>query len=53
MKPYPGRVLILSAIIGGSNHNETQMRFYRPHVSFRLKHWDIAVIAPNSLVKHG
>jgi hypothetical protein len=30
MKPYPGRVLILSPIIGGSKHDETQMRFYPP-----------------------
>ena len=30
MKPYPGSVLILSPIIGGSQHDETQMRFYPP-----------------------
>ena len=30
MKPYPGKVLILSPIIGGSNDDETMMRFYPP-----------------------
>ena len=30
MRPYPGKVLILSPIIGGSNHDETMMRFYPP-----------------------
>jgi hypothetical protein len=30
MKPYPGHVLVLSPIIGGSNDNETMMRFYPP-----------------------
>lgn len=30
MKPYPGHALILSPIIGGSNHNESQLRFYPP-----------------------
>lgn len=30
MRPYPGKVLILSPIIGGSNHVETMMRFYPP-----------------------
>jgi len=30
MKPYPGQVLILSPIIGGSKHDETRMRFYPP-----------------------
>ena len=30
IKPYPGKVLILSPIIGGSNHDETMMRFYPP-----------------------
>jgi hypothetical protein len=30
MRPYPGKVLILSPIIGGSNHDETMTRFYPP-----------------------
>jgi hypothetical protein len=30
IKPYPGKVLILSPVIGGSNHDETMMRFYPP-----------------------
>ena len=30
MKPYTGHVLILSPIIGGSNDDETMMRFYPP-----------------------
>ena len=30
MRPFPGKVLILSPIIGGSNNNETMMRFYPP-----------------------
>ena len=30
MKTYPGHVLILSPIIGGSNDDDTMMRFYPP-----------------------
>jgi hypothetical protein len=30
IKPYPGNVLILSPIIGGSNDDKTMMRFYPP-----------------------
>lgn len=30
MKPYPGNVLILSPIIGGSSYDEAMMRFYPP-----------------------
>ena len=37
MKPYPGRVLILSPIIGGSNHNETMMRFYPPRADMLVQ----------------
>lgn len=37
MKPYPGRVLMLSPIIGGSNHNETMMRFYPPRADTLLQ----------------
>ena len=37
MKPYPGHVLILSPIIGGSNHNETMMRFYPPRADTLLQ----------------
>ncbi|MDC1223799.1 hypothetical protein N8Z91_02820 [Ascidiaceihabitans sp.] len=37
MKPYPGQLLILSPIIGGSNYNENMMRFYPPRADTLLQ----------------
>ena len=37
MKPYPGQVLILSPIIGGSKHDETHMRFYPPRADVLIE----------------
>ena len=30
LEPFPGRVLLLSPIVGGSSHSKTGMRFYPP-----------------------
>ena len=30
LKPFPGRVLLLSPIVGGTSHSKTGMRFYPP-----------------------
>ena len=38
IKPYPGKVLILSPIIAGSNHDETMMRFSPPPRADVLAH---------------
>ena len=37
MDPYPGPVLILSPIIGGSNYDEKMMRFYPPRADFLMQ----------------
>ena len=37
MQPYPGKVLILSPIIGGSNYDEKMMRFYPPRADFLMQ----------------
>ena len=37
MDPYPGQVLILSPIIGGSNYDEKMMRFYPPRADFLVQ----------------
>ena len=37
MDPYPGKVLILSPIIGGSNYDEKMMRFYPPRADFLMQ----------------
>ena len=33
LEPFPGRVLLLSPIVGGSSHSKTGMRFYPPRAN--------------------